>query len=157
MKARILLFFVLWAGVAAVVFSIPGCYGRNCEGDFQIFGIDGGQGHMVDTNTWESNAYDEAWLPFPRQRGYGFDITALGGRRPINVTPWLSANELQNQSGANAVIGAGNIAETLNWRNNGIDIRNDTCSDYYLRLVVEVPDMPPAAPTSTAPVTDAGP
>lgn len=161
MRGKILLFLFLWSAIAAVIFSTPGCYGQNCTGGFEGYGEDPGEGHMVSDTMWESNANDEAWLPFPRQRAYAFNIPALGGRTPFNITPYLSANELQKQPGANQVIGAGNIATIANVRPNGVDVINDTCSDYYIRLTVIVPPMAPA-PAGTGTVTpepepDAGP
>lgn len=156
MRAKLLLFASLWLVVATVIFAAPGCYGENCNGGFVQYGDDPGQGHMIDDTHWESNGVTEAWLPFPRQRGYGFNIAALGGRTPYNWTAYLSANEHQNEPGANNVIGAGNIAEFVNVRPNGLDVRNDTCSDYYIRVTIEVPPLPPAAPTASAPPPDAG-
>lgn len=155
MRGKILLFLGLWSVVAAIVFAAPGCYGQNCSGDFQGYGEDPGQGHMVSDTLWESNSNGEAWLSFPRQRGYAFNIPALSGRTPVLITPYLSANELQNQPGANQVIGAGNIATIVNVRPNGVDIINDTCSDYFLRLVIAVPPLPPEPPVTTPPDADA--
>lgn len=148
MRGKVLFFSVLWLLAAGVVFTVPGCYGENCVGSAEVFGVDAGQGRMVSETQWESNAPDEAWLPFPRQRGYIFDIRALGGRTPGKPTPYLSANQFQTEPGANFVIGAGNIATMQNARPNGIDVRNDTCSDFYLRLVIDVPPLPPTATTN---------
>ena len=157
MRRKVLLFLSLWSLVAMVIFAAPGCYGENCTGGFESFADDPGEGHMISDTQWESNANSEAWLPFPRQRGYAFNIPALGGRTPFQVIPYLSANELQNQSGANQVIGAGNIATIQNVHPNGVDIVNDTCSDYYLRLTIVVPPAAPAPPpTTTPPEDDAG-
>ena len=157
MRAKLLLFSSLWVGVAVVVFSVPGCYGQNCNGGFVQYGNDPGQGHMTDETHWESNAVTEAWLSFPRQRGYTFNIQALAGRTPFNWTAYLSANEYQSQGGANNVTGAGNIAEFFSVRPNGLDVKNDTCSDYYIRITIEVPPLPPAAISTSTPPTDAGP
>ena len=122
----------LWSVVAAVVVAAPGCYGQNCSGDFQGYGEDPGQGHMVSGHAGGVELETARLrLSFPRQRGYAFNIPALSGRTPVLITPYLSANELQNQPGANQVIGAGNIATIVNVRPNGVDIINDTCSDYF--------------------------
>lgn len=156
MRSKLMLFSALWCTAALIVAMSPGCYGPNCDGGFVQYGNDPGQGHMIDETHWESNAVSEAWLPFPRQRGYGFNIQALGGRTPSKYTAYLSANERQNESGANNVIGAGNIAEFVNVRPSGLDVRNDTCSDYYIRLTIEVPPTPPAASTVSASQLEAG-
>ena len=98
MKARILVFLGVWVVIGLVVFSIPGCYGRNCEATFATFGVDAGQGEMISENEWESNAQDGEWLYFPRQRSYLFNITAWGGRTPFQVIPYLSAPGLRKGS-----------------------------------------------------------
>jgi hypothetical protein len=146
MRQKLLLFLSLWCAVATVVFAAPGCYGENCNGGFESFADDPGEGHMVSDTMWESNANGEKWLHFPRQRWYSFNIPALAGRTPFQVVPYLSANEFQNQPQANQVIGAGNIATIFNVRPNGVDVINDTCSDYYLRLTIVVAPAPPAPP-----------
>lgn len=158
MKARLLLFITLWLGVAAVIFWVPGCYGHNCDHSEATFGVEAGEGHMVTEDIWESNAYNEPWLPYPRQRFYFFNVAAWGGRAPLIKTPYLSANSMQNQGGANNIIGAGNIAEMFGEGPNTLNINNDTCSDYYLRLVVQLPPFPPEAgvTATTSAITDAG-
>jgi hypothetical protein len=153
MKARILVFLGVWVVIGLVVFSIPGCYGRNCEATFATFGVDAGQGEMISENEWESNAQDGEWLYFPRQRSYLFNITAWGGRTPFQVIPYLSAHKFQNEDGANDIIGAGNIAEQSAVGPNAVTMVNDTCSDYYLRLTVNLYPFPPVAPTTTATTT----
>ena len=149
--------FSVWFGAAGAIFSIPGCYGENCNGGPAPFGGDPGQGRMIDADHWESNADNEAWLHFPRQRSYNFDVPSWGGRTPVDIVPHLSANEFQNQPGANQVIGAGNIATMYGLRGNGFGITNDTCSDYFLRVYVTLPPFAPAPSGTTAPPpADAG-
>jgi hypothetical protein len=156
MRGKLLLLSSLWLAAAGAIFSIPGCYGQNCNGGVVFYGAAPGEGHMIDQDHWESNSDDEPWLPYPRQRGYVFDVAAWGGREPSAVIPYLAATERQSDPGANQVIGSGNVALMINKRVNGVDIRNDTCSDYFLRLYVT---LPPLAPTASAPPPppDAGP
>lgn len=157
MKARLLLFITLWIGVAAVIFWIPGCYGHNCDQQHETYGIEAGEGHMVTEDLWESNGPNEPWLPYPRQQYYFFNVAAWGGRTPTLTTPYLSASPQQGP-GANYVIGSGNIAEMFFPGPNSLNINNDTCSDYYLRMVVQLPPFPPEAgvTTTTSAITDAG-
>ncbi len=145
-RRRIVALAALWASISAAALLAPGCYGNNCEGGFETFGADTDQGYMVDENTWASNRWNETWLWFPRQRYYIFDIKALGGRTPEKVLPYISASPNPNKDNNNAVIAAGNLGEIYQVGPNRVDVRNDSCSDYYLRLVVEVPPQPPEAP-----------
>jgi hypothetical protein len=40
-------------------------------------------------------------------------------------------------------LGSGNLAEILDTHPSGVAVRNNTCADYYLRLVVITPAGPP--------------
>lgn len=163
MKARILAFFALWITVAGVIFSAPGCYGRNCEGGVATYGLDAGQGEMVSDTQWESSPEDGQWLPFPRERTWVFDVESWGGRTPFSKIAYLSAQQAPNVPGPNSgndTIGAGNIALYQNVSANHIEVVNDTCSDYFLRLAVSLPPLPPTATatgtTTTPPPSDGG-
>lgn len=157
-RGRIAAFAVLWLGLSGGILLAPGCYGRNCEGDTETFGDEPGEGRLVDENTWESSPSDGDWLSFPRQRVYSFNIPALGGRTPHLPHALISANPAPNKQGADFTSGAGTPALFFAQRPNGINVKNDTCSDYFLRLVLEVPPLPPAAPDGAlaTPEVDAG-
>lgn len=148
-RRRIAAFVALWASISAAALVAPGCYGRNCEGAVEVFGADAGEGIMLDENTWASGPMDGTWLWFPRQRYYIFDIRALGGRTPEKIFPYISGTPDPIKTG-NFTIGAGNLAQLFTAVPNRIDVKNDSCSDLYLRLVVEVPPFPPEAPEADA-------
>jgi hypothetical protein len=141
-RRRLVALAGLWLAVSGAVLLAPGCYGRNCEGDVLTFGAEMGQGRMVNDTTWESNNQTERWIPFPAQRYYVFDIRALGGRTPDIILPYLSAQE-EPAKGGNFTLGGGNLTLLTNASPNRIDVKNDSCSDYFLRLVVSVPPLPP--------------
>ena len=127
--------------VSAAVVLTPGCYGRNCDGGFEVVGAEPGQGRMIDENTWETASFDETWLWFPRQRYYIFEIEALKGRKLKTIDTYISATADPSES--SFVNASGSLAMLLNPRPNGIGVKNDTCSDYYLRMVVEAYPLPP--------------
>lgn len=141
---RVLGLGALWLSVSAASLLAPGCYGRNCEGGVEVFGVEPGQGRMVDPDTWESTDIGEPWLWFPRQRYYVFDLRALGGRTPKPLA-YVSPSPEPTKNGGNFTIGSGNIVEFFNVSPNRIDVKNDTCSDYYLYLELKVPPLPPEA------------
>ena len=153
---RVLALGALWVSISAGALAAPGCYGRNCEGGLEFYGAETEQGRMVDENTWESGPMDGAWLPYPRQRAYIFDIRALGGRTPYSVEPYISASPEPMKNGGNATVGSGNLALLANVSPNRVDIRNDSCSDFYLRLVVHVRPQEPALPPEDDGGADAG-
>lgn len=160
---RVALLGAIWAVVTGGALAVPGCYGRNCEGDVKFFGAQPGEGRMIDENTWESSPVDGRWLPYPRQRVYVLDIPELGGRTPQLVLPYISAAEDPLNQRANWTLAGGNLSELFGVRPNGLDVKNGTCADYNLRLVVVAAPFPPepsadggvATPVVDASVVDA--
>jgi len=143
LRLRLLTCLALWLVVSIVVVLAPGCYGQNCEGGAESFGSEITEGQMVTADVWESSGQLDKWLWFPRQRAYFFNIHALGGRIPYETIAYLSAEEEPNRTG-HYTLGGGNVALFSGVGPNRVDVRNDTCSDYYLRLVVKVPPFAPA-------------
>jgi hypothetical protein len=154
-KRRLAFLVVLWLGGTGVAAAMPGCYGRNCEGDLQTWGLNAGEGRMLDDDMWESSPQNGKWLFFPRQRVWRFDLKTLGGRTPQIILPYVSANEEPNKTGQSATMGGGNLAEIYYVNPDTVSVKNGTCSDYYLRLVVVVEARPPETNTADAAVTDA--
>lgn len=142
---RVLGLAAVWAAVSAAALLSPGCYGRNCEGSFEVFGSEPGQGRMIDESTWRSNADEEEWLPLPRQRYYHFDLRALGGRTPYLVVPYVSPSPNPMRDDMDFTLGSGNLVKIRNKLPNRVDIYNDTCSDFYLQLIVTAQPFPPSA------------
>lgn len=155
-RKRLYALVSLWLAISAAVVLVPGCYGRICEPSFETFGDDPGEGMMVDENTWISGPVDGPWLWFPRQRTYIFEFKALGGRMPKSWLPYISGTAEPGKFGNNMTLAGGNLAQMYSLRANGLDIRNDSCSDYYLHLVVEAPPFPPEAPALDGGDADAG-
>lgn len=132
----------LWLSVSIAALLMPGCYGRNCEPSVEQYDTATGTGFMLDANKWVSSPINGDWLPFPRQRSWVFDIPELGGRTPEVFTAYISAVKNPSLSG-DLTTASGNLAKFIGPRPNGINVFNDSCSDYYLRLVLEVPALPP--------------
>jgi len=138
----------LWTLVMGATAFGSGCYGRNCDGDVQLYGRKEGEGRLLSADAWESGPIDGKWLPFPRQRIWIFDLTKLGNDRlPQVIIPYVSAQENPLTEQGNFTIAAGNLAEQSGIGNGQVTIKNGTCADYYLRLVV---DAAPRPPTTTA-------
>jgi len=158
-KRRLFLLAFVWASVMLGVALVPGCYGDNCSGELKTYGVNAGEGRMVDENTWESNAIDGKWLAFPRARQYVFDLHELGDRQPTIVIPYLATAEEPIRLGTNFTIGGGNLSEILGVTRSSVAIRNGTCSDYFLRLVViaapRAPSLEAGAPDVHGSVNDA--
>ncbi len=151
---RVLALAALWVAVSGAALSAPACYGRNCEGTSVVFGKEAGQGSMVNSTTWQSSPIESEWLPFPRQQLYYFDVPALGGQTPHLVLPYLGATREPAKSG-DFTLGSGNLTLLYNPGPNRIAVKNDSCSDYFLRLVVQIPTAPDAGNDATPEASDA--
>lgn len=142
--------FFLWIAVVAGLVAIPACYGHTCEGDVVVFGKQPGEGHLVSPDVWETTSIDEGWLEFPHQRTWDIYLDALGfDRLPVVILPSVSAQANPLAEGGNFTVSAGNLT-TLQANRGHITVHNDTCADYYLRVVVS------AAPIATPLAGDGG-
>lgn len=143
MNRRVAVLGLLWLAISGAVVFAPGCYGRNCEGEATTFGANPGEGVMIDPDTWASGPVDGPWLNYSRQRYYVFDVRALGGRTPQLILPYVSASPDPIETGGDFTLGSGNLAKLLHPGPNRVDVYNDSCSDYFLRLVIKVQPFPP--------------
>lgn len=144
--------------VAAALLFLPSCQTRNCEGILEIYGNKPGQGGFVDSDTWQSNGNADVWLPFPAQRTWLLippGVTGPGGRRLkyslVYVSPADNPNRIPapDQPGDNFTLGTGNVAE-VTYRTDAVFVHNDTCANYYARIVLVL------EPNQPAPTEDAG-
>lgn len=156
-RNRVVAIVVVWLLVMIVTCLASGCYGRNCQGITTIYGRAPGEGRLLDADTWESSPVDGEWLDYSQQRVWFFDIQALGGRTPDLIIPYISAERSPFTESGNFVIGAGNIAEISSATKGSVAIRNGTCADYYLRLVVKASPRLPNASFPEPPSSGAGP
>jgi hypothetical protein len=154
-RARVIALAALWAIVVGAIATASGCYGRTCEPSLRTWGLEPGEGRMLDPDTWESNALDGPWLDFPGQRTWVFEMRDLGGRAPEkNILAYISAAEL---GGSSFAVASGNLAELIAAGPGRLVVRNGVCADYFLRLVVEAaPNPPDPEATPPPPADDAG-
>ena len=155
-RRRVAAIVALWVTVMGAVSLASGCYGRTCEGEVTFFGKNAGEGRLLGADTWESGPIDGTWLPFPKQRAWVFELRDLGGRLPAVVTPYVSAQaDPTREPGGSFAIAAGNLAEISGIASNQVVVRNGTCADYFIRVVVEAAPRGPDA-EAPSPIPDAG-
>jgi hypothetical protein len=153
---RVVAVVALWAVVVGATSFAAGCYGHNCDPSVETFGQNTSEGRLLSPDLWESGPVDGVWLDFPRQRAWVFDLTALGNDRiPQLVVPYVSAQVDPIHEGGNFTIAAGNLAEQSSVANGQLVIKNGTCADYYLRVVVQAAPRPSGASLSSSPSADA--
>ena len=141
-KRRVLVLAGIWVGVMAGVVLVPGCFTANCEGSVESYGRKENEGHLLDDNTWESTPVGAEWLYFPHQRYWDFDLRLLGEREPSVIIPYVSANARPILTNDSFVVGAGNMVEITAATKGRVVLKNGTCADYYLRLVVHSSPRP---------------
>ena len=155
-RTRVAASVALWAVVMGALSFAAGCYGHTCDGEVKVFGRNPGEGRLFTADKWESGAIDGVWLDFPKQRVWIFDLHELGGRTPVVVTPYVSAQaDPDHEVGGNFTIAAGNLAEISATNPDQVVIHNGTCADYFLRVVVEAAPRAPNA-SVPSPIPDAG-
>jgi hypothetical protein len=88
--------------------------------------------------TWESSPEDGGWAPFPPMVSETFDYGSLFPSCPsISIDdPQLSPDQVPSQPGSNFAWAAGNLAEVVGAAPGSITVFNDSCADYYIRVVV---------------------
>jgi len=149
----------------AVALTAPltsGCQGHQCDGDFKDMDFDDlsnpnlipEHGDPVDRDTYETGPIRSPWLPFPHQRTYTIHPRGLEKRIIDEIIPYVSPVREPVEAGDvdNFTVGSGNIAELrLRFSDNAIVVHNDTCADYYLRVVVHAaPETDAGAPADAA-------
>ena len=140
--------------VSALLLFLPSCQTKACDGTLEIFGDKPGQGQFVDVNTWQSNPNGDLWLPYPAQRTWLLippGVTGPGGRplkySLVYISPAINPNRIPgpNEGGDNFTLATGNVA-TVTYRTDAVFVHNDTCSDYFVRIVLVLEDSPDAGP-----------
>jgi len=134
-----------WLGVA--IFALvgqSGCYGDQCIGDAMDVG--NGRGRLVSEDTWESNPQDDdaGWYQYRHERAFVFHPQGLEGRAILGVTPYISSDRRPNElgQGRQFTVASGNLAEIrIDAAASPTDpptivVLNDTCAEYWLRIVV---------------------
>jgi hypothetical protein len=126
---------------------LPRCYGQSCDPTRVDYGLSDGEGELVDADTWESQPITARWLDFPGQRTLVVHLDhKLGGRPLTEVYAWLSASPEPNNAAIknpNFALASGNLAEFHVVDDDTIEVHNDTCADYYVRVLLRS-----GAPTS---------
>ncbi len=158
------------AGIALVTsVGAPACFPKGaCDevvGEFYCgVGSKLCPGRLVDDRTWESNSIDGTWLFYPKNSTFQIDPRGPDGKRVkgrmVSVVTWISVCEKPTVPGCNFVVAGGNNAKFWIGSQGTLYVKNDTCEDYYARVVIETdgtdqPFVDPDASTPDATATDA--
>jgi hypothetical protein len=126
--------------IAAPAFLAAGCAGDDCDSDTQTWGsCSQGEKAGGDPNTWESGPVSGApYLNFHGERTWVLDPTPwMGSRQPIGFQAYLAFNPLPDVDGGDGFAQpAGNLVEYTLLPSGKVQVLNDTCAQYYLRVVL---------------------
>lgn len=134
--------------------SFYSCYGHNCDPSSDIYGLKSGEGQLAADDIWESTPEESDAIPYTRERTWFFKLPMATDREILEVIPYVRADSNINVTGGNETIGSGNLAEISGVGPGQFAIRNDTCADYFIRVVVRLAPVGPTAPS--VPSADAG-
>ncbi len=146
------------AAVFVSAFATPACLTRACDPSQKTFGLEPGEGRLLDEDTWESSPLDGKWLPYPHQRTWVIYYGGyMKGRKPSSIDVFLAADERPNQAGSNFTVGGGDVVKMYNVTDDSMGLANGTCADYFVRVVVHAPRAAAdAGATDATDATDAG-
>jgi len=122
--------------------------GCPCGREDSTIAYDGGS---AEAGTYESSSWQGPWLHFPG--GRRFVLAHHLGQTPASVSVYLSFKEYPGPGSnfddepGNSSQAAGNETVIEQVDAQHIQVRNDTCSDFYLRVVAR--DAPAAGDAGT--------
>ncbi len=129
---------VLAAGLVALASSTSSaCYAPECEGDHRR--QPAAQGVMLDDVTWASGPRDGRWLEHRRRRAWFLELPpSRKGELPVSVEPYVSAvpEPFKDPGGGTFSVGTGPTADLRLGPANEVIVANNTCGDFWLRVIV---------------------
>ncbi len=147
---------------------LGGCENHLCDPSASSWGMQAGQGVLLDSTHWASSHVYDAWAPYPHNVTETFDYRPFFPNcDPDVVFVYLSPDQvpapLPSTDGGNAGTPSnstgpvgGNLAEYVGATVPGfVTIYNDSCADYFVRVVVECPAAD-AADAAAAPGDSGG-
>jgi Galactose oxidase, central domain len=152
---RVWLFFGVTSivGVTAAAL-VPGCTTRECSASSYTYT----GGRMVTPNQYETNDWNERWIPYPGDVTVNIDFPPGIQRQPISITGYVGTSDTPNggvdfQGGQNWAITSGQLDEGFFVSNTGFSVTNSSCAVYSARFVV---DFAPATLTLFGGVGNSG-
>jgi hypothetical protein len=128
---HIALIFSVGGLTAGAMGLLAGCFGNECDQSELSTKANGG--HLIDPNMWESSSEGENWIEYNGQRVINFNTDLLGKRVPSNFSVFISADP----KGDKFTPAGGNVVNIFNVRPGNVSLQNNTCAQYYVRLVVQ--------------------
>ena len=126
-----------------------GCFGRECDAVYSI--TQPLDGYLIDEDTWESNPMSGDWMEFGGQQYWTIQLGKLGNREPDWIVGYISNQQkaVVLDANGNKILRAftpagGNVFELSNSSSASITVHNNTCAQYYLRVVIHATPRKPS-------------
>ena len=146
-----------------VLESTSGCLGHQCDGSSDDFGEGPGEGALVPNSRdiWESTPLASQWRNYPHQRTLNLHPHVFDGRTITQVFVYNSPDSQPNlitgpdgaaifpPPGTNFTLASGSLAEVSLFGSSYVRVHNDTCADYFVRVVVEAAPLAPSVDAGT--------
>jgi hypothetical protein len=133
----------LFFGVAGIVGAaatalVPGCTTRECS--LSSYTYTGGR--MVTPNEYETNDWNERWIPYPGDVTVNVQFPPGVRRQPITITGYVGTSDTPNggvdfEGGENWAIASGQLVEAFSVTDTGFSVMNNSCAKYSARFVVD--------------------
>jgi len=94
------------------------------------------EGQLVDTHTWESTSPNGTWLPYPGERGYYLQLPVELSPDVYEVIVYISTSAHPGPDGTQFTMAGGNLSVIKILSGAKVYVQNDTCGDYFVRVVV---------------------
>jgi hypothetical protein len=125
--------------------AVSGCSTHQCDASTGDAG--GGQAPIESGGmwTWQSSSIQSQWMPFKGNETVSFTLPApfLTSAKGFTLEAYVSTGADQwADGGGQFVQAAGQLAEFQIVDSQHFTVFNDTCSDYYLRVVATMPAAP---------------
>ena len=135
------------------------CFGREC--DAVVSTTQPLDGYLIDEDTWESNPMSGDWMEFGGQQYWTIPLGKLGYREPDWIVGYISSQQKHIVLDANGnkivrtfTTAGGNVFELSNVNNLSITVHNNTCAQYFLRVVIHARPSKPSLDAGTDSSTD---
>lgn len=131
--------------LTAIATAASTACGPSCSGAERFF-AGGETTRSQSQQIWQSSPPEGPYVPYEGGTLYHFEHHL--GAIPSNVEVWLSFSETPQDAGGGGTPAAGNQALVLEQTPDEVQVQNDTCSTFWIRVVV-------TAPAVSTPTTDA--
>ena len=123
-------------GLAALLAPAAACTPHNCDPSSST--LTGTCDNVTDlgdgTLVYRSSAVEGPWIAFPANQT--ITVKYPSGFYPFAWNVMVSTGPEQDEAGATATLGAGQIAQFMNFTDTSVQLQNGSCASYYVYFAI---------------------